>query len=271
MRGVEVMFLGSGDAFGSGGRFQTCILVKSLNSKFLIDCGPSSLVAMKRGGVRPADIQQILITHLHDDHFGGLPFFILDAQFSKRETPLLIAGPPETKARVGEAMEVFFPKSSEIKQKFALEYLELSPGCQTAVGPMYVTPVEVVHYCGAPPYALRVEIEGRTIVYSGDTEWTEALVELAQGADLFICESYFYEKKVKFHLDYKSIETHRNELGCKRLVLTHMSDDMLARLNEIDVDCAEDGLCCMNTRKPNLFKDLAFLVIFRKCLKTQAF
>src|SRR5262245_35726680 len=100
MTEVEVMFLGSGDAFGSGGRFQTCILVKTPTSNFLIDCGASSLVAMKRCGTRPVDIQHILISHLHGDHFGGLPFFLLDAQFSKRETPLLIAGPPGTQARV---------------------------------------------------------------------------------------------------------------------------------------------------------------------------
>jgi ribonuclease BN (tRNA processing enzyme) len=241
MKGVDVMFLGSGDAFGSGGRFQTCILIKSSSSHFLIDCGASSLIAMKRWGVQCSDIRQILISHLHGDHFGGVPFFILDAQFSKRESPLLIAGPPGTRLRVHEAMEVFFPNSSKIKQKFELEFLELLPGCETTAGPVHITPIEVIHSSGATPYALRVEIEGCKIVYSGDTEWTDALIEASQDADIFICESYFFEKKIKFHLDFKSIETHLNKFKCKRMVLTHMSDDMLSRLNNIDIEYSEDG------------------------------
>jgi len=238
---VTVTFLGSGDAFGSGGRFQTCILVESETSRFLIDCGASSLVAMKSRGIAPASIGVILISHLHGDHFGGLPFFILDAQFSKRAAPLVIAGPPGTEVRTRQAMEVLFPKSPETKQKFPLEFIELPADRCTEIAAFTVTPVEVVHFCGAPPYALRVELASRTIVYSGDTEWTDALVAAAQGADLFICEAYHFEKKVRFHLDYKSLEARLSMLTCKHVVLTHMNDDMLARLNCLAIECAYDG------------------------------
>ena len=91
---MRLQFLGSGDAFGSGGRFNMCMLIESGSTRFLLDCGASSLIAMKRFGVTPNSIETILITHFHADHFGGLPFFILDAQFSKRRAPLTIAGPP---------------------------------------------------------------------------------------------------------------------------------------------------------------------------------
>ena len=77
---MNVRFLGSGDAFGSGGRFQTCIQVSSEGSDaahLLVDCGASSLVAMKRYGVETSDIDAIVLSHLHGDHFGVLPFFIL--------------------------------------------------------------------------------------------------------------------------------------------------------------------------------------------------
>ena len=80
---MRLQFLGSGDAFGSGGRFNMCILVESEATRFLVDCGASSLIAMKRLGVSPNSIDTILITHLHADHFGGLPFFILNEQFLK--------------------------------------------------------------------------------------------------------------------------------------------------------------------------------------------
>src|SRR5207302_8674683 len=98
---VTVRFLGCGDAFGSGGRFQTCFLVRSDTARFLIDCGASSLIAMNRFGVDPAEIDLILLSHLHGDHYGGLPFFLLDAQILRRRTrPLVIAGPPGLRKRL---------------------------------------------------------------------------------------------------------------------------------------------------------------------------
>jgi ribonuclease BN (tRNA processing enzyme) len=208
----------------------------------LLDCGASSLIALKRAGVAPNDLGTILITHLHGDHFGGLPFLILDGQFSGRSDPLRIAGPPGLKARVTEAMEVFFPGSSGARRRFEVQFQELFEGVPTSVGPLQVTPYEVLHACDAPPYALRVEIDGRIVTYSGDTEWTDRLAAAASGADLFICESYFYEKRVPFHLDYLTLMQHRSELDCKRIVLTHMSSDMLSHLPEVPAQAAHDGL-----------------------------
>ena len=242
MATVRVRFLGSGDAFGSGGRLQTCILVEATEYSYLLDCGASSLIALKGAGVDPNDIDTILITHLHGDHFGGLPFFILDGQFSGRADRLQVAGPPGLKTRVTEAMEVFFPGSSGARRKFEVQFQELPEGVPTSVGPLKVTPFEVLHACGAPPYALRVEIDGRIVTYSGDTAWTDRLAIAALGADLFICESYSYEKHVPFHLDYSTLMQHRSELKCKRMVLTHMSSDMLAHLPDLDVETAHDGL-----------------------------
>lgn len=242
MNSVTVRFLGSGDAFGSGGRFQACIQVRSTQSNILLDCGASSLIAMRRFGVEPNDVDAILLSHLHGDHFGGIPFFILDAQFiSKRERPLIIAGPPGLDERVQSAQEVLFPGSSETQQKYEVRFLEWRHGNPVTIGSIRVTPFEVVHGSGASPYALRLEAEGRTIAYSGDTEWTDALLEVSFGANLFICEANFFDKKVKFHLDFETLMAHRDELRCKRLVITHMNTEMLERLSSLDVEAAEDG------------------------------
>lgn len=242
MKTVRIRFLGSGDAFGSGGRLQTCILARSNGHSCLVDCGASSLIALKGAGVDPNEIGTVLISHLHGDHFGGLPFLILDGQFSGRSEILRVAGPPGLGARVTEAMEVFFPGSSGARRKFEVQFQELAEGVPAAVGPLRVTPYEVVHACGAPPYALRIEISGRVFAYSGDTEWTDRLVAAASGADLFICESYYYDKRVPFHLDYSTLMQHRSELDCKRIVLTHMSSEMLSRLAELKIQAAHDGL-----------------------------
>ena len=238
---VRVTFLGSGDAFGSGGRFQTCIAVTAGATRCLLDCGASSLIAMRRFGVDPLSVDAVVISHLHGDHFGGLPFLILDAQFGRRTRPLTIAGPVGIERRLGEAMEVLFPGSSAIERKFNVCFVELEDRRSCGIGPFTVTPYTVVHPSGAPPLALLVAIEGLVVAYSGDTEWTETLVEAASGADLFVCEAYFFDKRIKYHLDYRTLLAARNRLDCRRLMLTHMSADMLVRLGEVEAEWAEDG------------------------------
>ena len=221
---------------------QTCILVESGSFRFLVDCGASSLIALKRAAVNPNDVDAILITHLHGDHFGGIPFLLLDGQFSRRTRPLMIAGPPGLNDRSIQAIEVIFPGSSRVELKIDKQLVELAEGVSKSVGPQRVTPYDVVHACGAPPYALRVELDGRIIAYSGDTEWTEQLLPAAADADVFVCEAYFYDKPVRFHLDYATLIRHSSALGCKRLIVTHMSPDMLARVEELPVEAAYDGL-----------------------------
>ncbi len=236
-----VRFLGSGDAFGSGGRFQTCLHLETAGAQALVDCGASSLVAMRRFGVDPATIDAVLLTHLHGDHFGGLPFLVLDGQFRRRTRPLTIAGPAGVEARVREAMEVFFPGSSRVERRFALRFLEWCAGTPLELAGVTTTPFEVVHASGATAYALRLACEGKVVAYSGDTEWTDVLLDAARDADLFVAEALFVDKHIKFHLDLTTLLARRALLACRRLVVTHMNDDTLRRLPALDVEPAFDG------------------------------
>ena len=240
---VEVQFVGSGDAFGSGGRFQTCIAIRRPADLTLVDCGASSLIAMRQQKLEPRDVSKILITHLHGDHFGGLPFFLLDAQLvSKRSAPLTIAGPPGIEKRLIESMEVLFAGSSKVKPNFGLRFVELKARKPTAVDDLEVTAFPAAHFSGAPSYSLRVETEGKVFVYSGDTQWTDTLIEASDRADLFVCECYVFDEEVALHNSYRIIMQHRARLTCKRIMLTHMSDDVLSRGSEIELPMVEDGM-----------------------------
>lgn len=239
---MKVTFLGSGDAFGSGGRLQTCILVEAATGKFLIDCGASSMTSIRKFGVNPNAISQIVLTHLHGDHFCGLPFFLLDAQMiSKRTEPLTVIGPVGTRDRVISAMEVMFPGSSKVQQKFSWEVIELDTGNTRDFNGAGITTYPMVHPSGNTSTAVRIQCDGKTITYTGDTEWNDALADAAKDADLLIAEAYFFEKKVKFHLDYKTLMEHLPDLRVKQVVLTHMGNDMLGRLSEVHCEIAHDG------------------------------
>lgn len=239
---MKIKFLGSGDAFGSGGKLQTCIYGNLENKNFLIDCGTTAMIGMRKFGIDPNSISHIFLTHLHGDHFGGIPFVLLDAQMiSKRTNPLTIVGPVGAKERILSLMDVFFPGSSKVQQKFDWDIVELCAGEMYEWDFIQVCSFLGNHPSGADATALQFSWEDKKMVYTGDTEWVDSLEEAIRGVDLVIGEAYYYEKKIKFHLDYLTLVAKAKELGVKRLILTHMSSDMLGHLGEISCEAAEDG------------------------------
>jgi ribonuclease BN (tRNA processing enzyme) len=243
---MKLTIAGSGDAFGSGGRLNTCFFLETAKAALLVDCGASALPALKGQGIDPNRIDGIILSHLHGDHFGGLPFFLLDAQFlARREKPLTIAGPPGARARIDAALEVFFPKSTGMKWRFHWRVEEIALDTDSDVLGHMLRTTEVIHQSGAPSTALRLSDGERIFAYSGDTEWTDALLPVAADADLFVCECYAYAGKLTGHMSWEILQTKIGDLRAKRLMLTHMNPSVLARLDEIEaagVLVADDGL-----------------------------
>jgi ribonuclease BN (tRNA processing enzyme) len=243
---MKLTIVGSGDAFGSGGRLNTCFFLQTTKAALLIDCGASTLPALKGQGIEPNRIDAIIVSHLHGDHFGGLPFLLLDGQFlSRREKPLTIGGPPGTRARLDAALEVFFPKSTGSKWKFEWHVEEIAVGVPSGVLGHSLLTAEVIHQSGAPSTAVRLSDGEKSFAYSGDTEWTDALLPIARDADLFICECYAYAGKLTGHMSWEILKARIADLGARRLMVTHMNPTMLARLDEIraaGVLTANDGL-----------------------------
>jgi ribonuclease BN (tRNA processing enzyme) len=241
---MHLQFVGSGDAFGSGGRFNTCFHVVGDETNFLVDCGASSLIPIKRLGIDRNAIDMILLTHFHADHCGGVPFFVLDAQFVARRTrPLTIAGPAPLKERFEQLMETAFAGSSRSARKFEVSLVELSPHAAWRFKNVEIRSTLVRH--SAPPescHGYRIAIDGKVLAYSGDTEWTDSLIELGRDADLFVSEAYVYDKPVPMHLAYRQLVEKLPLIRPKRLIITHMSEDMLGRGDAVVHETAEDGM-----------------------------
>jgi ribonuclease BN (tRNA processing enzyme) len=241
---MRLQFVGCGDAFGSGGRFNTCFHLIGRDINVLIDCGATSLVSMHKLAINRDAVNIIFLTHFHGDHVGGVPFFLLEANYVlKRKRALTIAGPPSLKARYRDIMEVGFPGTKDMDLQFPLLLRELEIGKRGEFGGLRVTPFHVMHDDRAGPcVGFRFEAEGKVIAYSGDSEWTDSLIDIGYEADLFICEAFTRDKPVATHMTLSLLERHLDQIRPKRLILTHMSDDMLARRAEVPYETAEDGM-----------------------------
>ena len=94
---VQVTVLGSGDAFGSGGRLHSAYLMEVPGATFLVDCGTTVLQGLKRAHVDPTRVDFVCLSHLHGDHFGGVPFLFMDYLYeNRRDRPIAVYGPPGT-------------------------------------------------------------------------------------------------------------------------------------------------------------------------------
>ena len=205
------------------------------------------MIGFSKFGLDPNAVETVFISHLHGDHFAGLVWWLMHAQHvAKRSTPLDSRRPGGRAGAVrdcgGGAVSGLYrlPRAA-----IELRFVELAREKPLDVGSVRVTPFEVNHPSGAPPYALRFEVEGKVLSFSGDTEWTESLVPAGRGADLYIMECYQFEGEPRFHMSWKTIARKLDRIGAKRVMLTHMAGPMLARRGEVSdprVVIAEDGL-----------------------------
>jgi ribonuclease BN (tRNA processing enzyme) len=121
---MSVRFLGTGDAFNNRGRCHASYLVAAPSTTLLLDCGASALVAMQRDGVNIDHLDAVCLSHLHGDHFAGLPFLFIAATYDvPRRRPLTIVGPPGTQARVRELFRAMYRDLSAKQLPFEVHYI----------------------------------------------------------------------------------------------------------------------------------------------------
>ncbi len=240
---MRVTVLGAGDAFCSGGRRHSAYLVEAPDACFLLDCGATTLLALKSLGIPAERMDFVAISHLHGDHFGGLPFLFLEYLYEKpRSRPLTIVGPPGTEERVRTLHATMYREVSERPCCFDIRFRELLPGQQTALFGVQLLPFRVPHQERDISFGYRVETADRALLYSGDCGWNEDLIRYSHGTDLFICECCYFQTETSFHISYPRIAQEQHRLGCKRLLLSHIGREVLERQGEVALECAHDGM-----------------------------
>jgi ribonuclease BN (tRNA processing enzyme) len=235
--------LGTSDAFGSAGRHCAGYLLDTAQGCILLDAGPSVLSALKSQGRGTESIDAVVLSHLHGDHFAGVPFLLLEYRYeSPRERPLVVVGPPDTERRVFETYHALYAETRGEALPFEVRFIEVGDGSAIDLVDVRLESFRVPHQETAVSLGHRVCTGGRTIVYSGDTAWTPDLLRQSSGADLFLCECSTFEARIPRHVRYLDIAANRGDFDCGRLVLTHLGREVRARAGEIEDELANDGL-----------------------------
>jgi ribonuclease BN (tRNA processing enzyme) len=183
------------------------------------------------------------VSHLHGDHFGGIPFLVVQQHFAGRRRPLTVGGPRDLVGRLRGAEQSLYPDFfSKVGQpQFEVRVLVLDAE-EAELGGALVSALPVRHVPESDPHGLRVRIGSTLIAYSGDATWSDHLPRVARGADLFICEATNWDHDDPSHVSYRTLLRNRERLECKRLVLTHLGSSTLAHLAEMEIEYAVDGM-----------------------------
>jgi len=208
-----------------------------------MDAGPTVLAALKDAGQPTDEIDFVLLSHLHGDHFAGLPFMIMEYLYERpRRRELLIAGPAGTEQRVMDLYRTMYKEAASRPTTYPIRFQTLTADSNVEIGSVAIEPFAVPHQVSEPSLGLKVRLEGKTILYSGDSGWTEEFVRRTADVDLFLCECCYWDTKVDFHINYPEFERHRGRIGARRIVLSHLGREVLGKLDRVKEECARDGL-----------------------------
>ena len=239
----ELVFVGTSDAFGARGRRQSALLLRARGGTVLLDCGATTCAGLAALGIAREEIDAILVSHFHADHFGGIPFLLLASLYEdRRRRPLWIAGPPDVEARVRALAEAMGYALDEREWSFEIRFAEYHPGSEREIGPVAVDAFEVFHQPHTSPHALSLRSGARRLVYSGDTGYFAALPGRVGDADLFVCECTYLESDFEYHLSHRELAARKDEFRCRRLILTHLGEQMRDHAEKAVFETADDGL-----------------------------
>ena len=239
----EVVFIGTSDAFGACGRRQSAILLRAPNGSVLLDCGTTTVTGLCDLDIARDEIDAILISHFHGDHFAGIPALLLGALYEDGRTrPLHIAGPIGIEQYVRKLAAAMCYALEDRDWSFPIAFIEFSAGQTFEAGPVRCEAFETLHQPITSPHGLMVHSGNQRIAYSGDTGWFPELPGHVAGADLFICECTYHSFDFAYHLNHAALLERRDLFDCGRMVITHLGTEMTDRRGQLAFETADDGL-----------------------------
>lgn len=240
----ELLCIGTSDAFGAGGRLQSAYLLRTAGGAALLDCGQTTLSGLSAQNIDRGEVDAVIISHFHADHFGGLPLLLQAARYiDERRAPLTIAGPPGLEARLRQAAHSLGHEIEPGALGFPLRFAEFSAARSIEAGPVQVRGFETFHTPASRPHGMVVEAGGGVrVAYSGDTGWFDELPARVSGAALFLCECTLFQKSFMYHLSLEELKERSREFDCGRLLLTHLGSEMRAAKKIEGFERADDGL-----------------------------
>ena len=217
---MKLYILGSGTCVPYERRGSSGYALRLPKSTLLLDCGNGTTWKLEKVGINYLDIDHIFLSHFHPDHTADLiPFLFATkyAQSSQRVKELHIRG--------AEGLINFFSALKGVYNGWitpdCLNVSEIKEGAMEFQD-FRVVVRKTIHIESSIAY--RIESEGKSLVYSGDTDYSESLIDLAKDADTLIleCSAPDQESKVKGHLTPDEVTRIANEAKVKRLIITHL-------------------------------------------------
>ncbi len=238
----RLLVLGSGNAFHAGGMAHSAFLMETESGLTLLECGATTLLQMKQRKVKLSNLRTIIISHLHGDHFGGLPFLLLDRAFSdEADQPLCLIGPAQLKTQLFALMEVLYPASERHLERLNLQFKTLG-GERISTADFAVDSFEVKHSEAINAYAYRIDHPQFKVFYSGDLQWTDAVLDWSDGCDLKIIECNFLNNGKGGHVSFEAVKEHLDRLGKSETYFHHLDQETRAYMLNSGLQCTEDGL-----------------------------
>jgi ribonuclease BN (tRNA processing enzyme) len=250
-RNMEITVVGSGTVVPRLERRQSCVVVRAGGQALVFDLGSGAVRGMLRSGLDPFAVDRIFFTHLHPDHTVDvvpLLFAINYGAPERRTLPLYVTGPKPFLRFWGSVMDVWGKWMTGEHATLVSELPQECPspihlaGCRLSWAPAEHRRESI---------AYRLDAEGGAFVYTGDTEYSQSVVELARGADTLLIECSFpNEAPVAGHLTPSGVARIASEAGVRRAVLTHIYPaaeelDLVAEVGrgfEGEILVADDGL-----------------------------
>jgi len=239
---MDLLVLGSSDAFNGAGRCHAAYVVQDGTAPpIAVDFGATTLFAMRRAGLAGTDLGAVLITHLHGDHFGGLPFLLLDGMYHDvRSEPLHLVGAVGLESRLLTLFDALYTDVARRPRPYPTHVAEIAPGDVREVCGYRVEAFAAEHMDPPElPLCLRITgPSGKVIAFSGDTEPCDGFFEAARGADLLVAECTGLRPPCGRHMawnpDWRSM---LGRAGAKRILLSHLSREVREQIPTLLAEC----------------------------------